>query len=867
MQWSARRAWAVIGVVAFITLIAGIVLVTVEPNVETDIQAGYFATYDDQANAFRELRDNVAGVNSEIVYFELTRDARAPDADDPRCSGAIGPVPIGRQDGCPRVAVTNVTSMEALRAQEELFAFVKAEFAHRTGVDKVISHTSLPFFEKLIYKQFPEGCFCLAPDQASHDTAQELLAAADSTGAIALYRNDDFDAAVMFIIYEPDTSVLSKKETGGIINEIIGEYRQMAVGDTGEAGVMKTYDLWEDPYFDSWGVQSWIYRIDEQVQKESVLFIGAVFAFLTVTLLFLFRNVKRVLIGVTTVAIILTWTLAGMTLGDVSVGFVSMAMFPLLLGVGVDYVIHIVNEFGTERSHVESSAEAFDLIGRRGAVALMISSLTTISGFIVMITSTSPMIVEIGTATILGIISVFTLSVTLIPALLELSVRNESKEIFRPSAAVGAFASFWGRNKGVTVAVLVVGTALFGSFIPKTEYVIGTVEINLPSKEIWTHDEDRAHMLDMYERFQTEIKSKGQETVITKAKEPCTGGTAPCGLATKDAVDDMIAIHRAMVADEFVQSAGGAVNSVPFILNLYALLKDGLQTAGPGILDGVLQGGQFLPCDQFPPEFPCGLQDAQGNQYDADFGLIADWTDTDVRAAYDDMMVRDEWQPLLLTFLSADYNIAWALTFVNIDIDQDATEKADAAFRAVLEKSDPQHTDNHYFGTLTGVKKYNDYTNFWLTLSTAVSLLIVGILVGTFTRSWRAVAATLTPMTITLVWWLGALPIPAVNIDLAFIFMIPIAFITSLGSDYAVHLTWNLEKQPDAKFVFRTVGKAIVYSGFTTAVSFWIFTRGAIRGSYEMFEAAVIAIILMTVVTLICVPLFYFRKDGSSVRA
>ncbi len=867
MKWSSRHAWGVLGVVAAITLLAGIVLATVEPNVETDIQAGYFSTSDTQANFFRELRDDVAGVNSEIVYFELTDSAEAPDADDPRCSGTVGPVPIGAQDGCERVRVTNVTSMEALRAQEELFTFVKAEFAHRTGVDKVISHTSLPFFEKLIYKQYPDGCFCLAPDQATHDSAQELLGAADSTGAIALYRNDAFDAAVMFIIYEPDTSVLSKKETGGIINEIIGEYRQLAVGESGPAGVAKTYDLWEDAYFDSWGVQSWIYRIDEQVQKESVIFIAAVFAFLIVTLLFLFRNIKRALIGVTTVAIILTWTLAGMTLGDVSVGFVSMAMFPLLLGVGVDYVIHIVNEFGTERSQVGTSAEAFDLIGRRGAVALMISTLTTISGFIVMITSTSPMIVEIGTATILGILSVFTLSVTFIPALLELSARNESKEVFRPSRAVGAFATFWGRNKAVTVAVLVVGTAVFGAFIPKTEYVIGTVEINLPQKELWTHEEDRAHMLDMYERFQTEIKSKGQETVITKAREPCTGAEGPCGLATKDAVDDMIAIHRAMVADPFVQSAGGAVNSVPFILNLYALLKDGLQSAGPGILEGVLQGGQFIPCGDFPPEFPCGLQDAQGNQYDADFGLIADWTSDDVRAAYDDMMQREEWAPLLLTFMSADYNIAWALTFINIDIDQDATEKADAAFRAVLEESDPQHTDNQYFGTLTGVKKYNDYTNFWLTLSTSVSLLIVAILVGTFTRSWRAVAATLTPMSITLIWWLGALPIPAVNIDLAFIFMIPIAFITSLGSDYAVHLTWNLEKQKDAKFVFRTVGKAIVYSGFTTAVSFWIFTRGSIRGSYEMFEAAVIAIVLMTVVTLVCIPLFYFRRDGSSVRA
>ncbi len=849
MRWSARHAWAVVAAVMALTIASVGVLVVVEPNVETDIQSGYFGTNDEQANFFRELREKVAGVNSEIVYFELRDNARGFDLDG---------------DGI--AAVESVKEMDSLAAQEELFQFVKKEFLERTaamgvnnsnGVDKVLSHTSLPYFEKLIYAQFPNGCFCLAPTEPEHQLAQELLGQADSTGAIALYHSDDEQAAVMFIIYDPDTTHLSKKETGGLINEIVADYRLMSAAP----GTDKTYNLWEDDYFDSWGVQSWIYRIDEQVATESQTFITAVFAFLAVTLLFLFRNVKRAAIGVLTVGTILLWTLAGMTLGGVSIGFVSMAMFPLLLGVGVDYVIHIINEFGTERAHVETSAEAFDLIGRRGAVALMISTLTTISGFVVMITSTSPMIVEIGTATIAGISSIFILSVTFIPAMLELSVRNEAKEVFRPSRVVADFAETVGRKKAITIAVLVVATSMFAYWIPKTEYVIGTVEINLPQKELWTHDEDRHHMLDMYERFQVTIESKGQETVITRAiqADQCEGPkpTSPCGLARQAAVADMISIHKAMQAEPFVQEAGGAVNSVPFILNLYALLKDGIGSAGPGIGQNVLLGGAFLPCDEFPEQFPCGLQ---GETWDDDFGLIAEWDDETILAAYNDMIDRPEWEPLLLTFMDESYNIAWALTFVNLEIDQEATQKADAAFRGAIENADPQHTDNHYFGTLTGVEKYNGYTNKWLTLSSAASLTIVGLLVFIFSRSIRAVAATLTPMIITFVWWLGALPIPVVDIDLAFIFMIPIAFITSLGSDYAVHLTWNLEKQSSPRFVFKTVGKAVVYSGFTTAVSFFIFTRGAIRGSYEMFEAAVIAIVLMVTATMLTIPLFYFTK-------
>lgn len=835
MRWSARRAWGVISVVLLLSLASGAILLTVEPNVETDIQSGYFGTHDNQANMFRELRDKVAGVNSEIVYFELKDD-----------------IDLGEE---------GVKSMPSLAAQEELFTFVKQRFVERTaemglnngqGVDKVISHTSLPYFEKLIYSQFPNGCFCLAPTEVEHQVSQELLTQADSTGAVALYNSDDQRSAVMFIIYEPDTSDLSKKETGGLINEIIGEYREMPVTENGP----KTFDLWKNEYFDSWGVQSWIYVIDEQVAVESVAFILTVFAFLTITLLFLFRNIKRAAIGVITVAIILLWTLAGMTIGGVSVGFVSMAMFPLLLGVGVDYVIHIINEFGTERAHVETSDEAFDHIGRRGAVALFISTLTTISGFVVMITSTSPMIVEIGTATIMGMTAIFILSITWIPALLHLSVRNESKEVLRPSNFVGNYAAVVGKHKAITIAVLIVATAGFAYFIPKTDYVVGTVEINLPQREIFTGDdapEHRAHMLDMYERFQITIKATGQETIITRAQEPG-------GLATKDAVDDMIAIHKALQAEPFVQESAGAVNSVPFILNLYELLKNGLVSAGPGLAMGTLEGGALVPCLE---ELPLCFEGINPD-YDDDFGLIQDYNDQDVRDAYADMLSREEWKPLLLTFMDETATIAWALTFVNIEIDQAATGHANDALENVLEVADPQHTDNSYFGTLTGVAKYNDYTNKWLTISTIASLCVVALLVFLFSRSLRAVAATITPMIITFIWWLGALPMPAVDIDLAFIFMIPIAFITSLGSDYAVHLTWNLEKQANPRFVFKTVGKAVMYSGFTTLMSFFIFTRGSIRGSYEMFEAAVIAIAIMTVVSLTTIPLFYFKKGQTS---
>ena len=67
----------------------------------------------------------------------------------------------------------------------------------------------------------------------------------------------------------------------------------------------------------------------------------------------------------------------------------------------------------------------------------------------------------------------------------------------------------------------------------------------------------------------------------------------------------------------------------------------------------------------------------------------------------------------------------------------------------------------------------------------------------------------------------------------------------------------------DAKAI--TVGKGVAYSSTTALVSFLVFSRGAIRGSYEMFVACVAAIIIITVTTFLAVPLFYkWDEDGQA---
>ena len=64
------------------------------------------------------------------------------------------------------------------------------------------------------------------------------------------------------------------------------------------SGACKSYDLWKPEYFDSWGVQSWIYRIDEQVGQEAVLFTGAIFVVIAGEITISVADIDLIFLGV-----------------------------------------------------------------------------------------------------------------------------------------------------------------------------------------------------------------------------------------------------------------------------------------------------------------------------------------------------------------------------------------------------------------------------------------------------------------------------------------------------------------------------------------------------------------------------------------
>ena len=156
------------------------------------------------------------------------------------------------------------------------------------------------------------------------------------------------------------------------------------------------------------------------LQKISMEYFGIIFpiAILLVSavLFFFHRSVKGILITLlpTAYAITLTFGVLGAVVPQLTL--LAITVVALLLGLGVDYSIHIMNRFA-EEGPTQNKIEKMEKILRSTGMAILLSTITTMIGFAsLMISSMAPM-VTFGFACAIGILFCFISSIILTPTL------------------------------------------------------------------------------------------------------------------------------------------------------------------------------------------------------------------------------------------------------------------------------------------------------------------------------------------------------------------------------------------------------------------------------------------------------------------
>nr|WP_303647841.1 MMPL family transporter [Haloarchaeobius sp. HME9146] len=152
------------------------------------------------------------------------------------------------------------------------------------------------------------------------------------------------------------------------------------------------------------------------IADSLLIIVPAASLLILVFLVYAYRDPADLALGVLSLAMTLVWTFGFLGLAGIAFTQLLVAVPPLLLAVGIDFGIHVVNRYREERVRGLSPTDSMDIAGRQLLVAFFIVTGTTVIGFAANATSSLKPIADFGITAAVGITFTFLVFGVFLPA-------------------------------------------------------------------------------------------------------------------------------------------------------------------------------------------------------------------------------------------------------------------------------------------------------------------------------------------------------------------------------------------------------------------------------------------------------------------
>ncbi len=593
-------------------------------------------------------------------------------------------------------------------------------------------------------------------------------------------------------------------------------------------------------------------------QHDFQLLLPVIAIFIAVTLFIAFRSLTSVFISFAMLTVAVVWTFGIMGGMGIALNTLNLAVVPLIMGVGIDYGIHMMNEYQELRAAGKTPTEAWTFAGGGSALALFVGTLTTVAGLLIMVVSPSLLVAQLGALAAFAIGACFVLAILFVPALVTVIEGLQAatgrraanrKEEYAPSRIMPAFATGVSRGRWLVAVVLVLlaGAAIASAGTIQKEAFGDPPRNWLPNDPLRLEDEKalrgfydspnddvKANVL-VFEGDMTDPATHAYIAAITSTLR----GNALNGTWT-DAAEGNKTKESRIIAD--------TLKDLPFLVNTFVTVHNGVpgvaaNTGAPALAQ------LFAPLGQNPTT-PL----TQGSTYPQ--------TREAIKATLDEAFASPLYQLGNIFVDHPGYDTAVTVFSVKAASYDDAAavwaEVHDAL--AKNEALRPAGVHASFFGNTAINYLFVAKQVPWLYYMSIGTNVLVVLIVFAFTRSWRATLVVGLCNFLTSTLWLGLLPF--LGVGLAISLTLPLIFIFCMGSDYGLHLALRCRKSGDTRETFEGVGKGVLYSFVTTIGAFLVFTQVSDLAGRRSMIATTIAIGVVFLVTLAVVPMVYPVKKG-----
>ncbi len=254
------------------------------------------------------------------------------------------------------------------------------------------------------------------------------------------------------------------------------------------------------------------YQIDDLTNKSNKIIIPSIFIAIILILFINFRRISYVIISLLGLSLAIVWLFGTMALIGIKFNTLAIALVPLLMGLGVDYSVHIFHNYLHEIGNGKSVREAMILSIKEIGLALILATITTAVSFLSFLSASIPSVRDFGILAAIGIAYTFIIAITFEAALRYLLDRGKEIEAKKSESRFSAgkimerLSDLLCKNPLKVVAVVSIITILMGAaainvktsfsleeFMPKDSEAIKAME-KLP-KYFPSAGEDQEYIL------------------------------------------------------------------------------------------------------------------------------------------------------------------------------------------------------------------------------------------------------------------------------------------------------------------------------------------------------------------------------------
>lgn len=167
---------------------------------------------------------------------------------------------------------------------------------------------------------------------------------------------------------------------------------------------------------------------NEMMQKETSKLLVLALIFLVLILFMTFRRVSDVVLPLLIMIVAIIWLFGCMGWIGISYTMMSVMIVPLMLGINIAYVIHLLSRYYEESELGSNPYEAVNKSMMTVGVAVFLTAITTVFGFVSFTISDMPPMRDFGILCLLGVVFSFLLSITMLPAIMIIRDGRKSGE-------------------------------------------------------------------------------------------------------------------------------------------------------------------------------------------------------------------------------------------------------------------------------------------------------------------------------------------------------------------------------------------------------------------------------------------------------